>query len=53
MAVRRFKSWIYLVSLKVLQKVRGEEDRLLALQRYDDYEPYLASLLRLSLRRVI
>lgn len=48
MAVQRSKFWIYLVSLKALQKVRGEEDRSLVLQRYD-YESYLASsLLRLS-----
>ena len=43
MAVRRFKFWIYLVSLKALQKVRGEEDRSLALQRYD-YESDLVGL---------
>ena len=41
MAVRRFKSLIYLVSLKALQKVREEEDRSSALQRYDDYESSL------------
>lgn len=46
MAVRRSRFWIYLVSLKALQKVRGEEDRSLALQRYD-FESYLVSLLRL------
>ena len=35
MAVQRFKFWIYPVSLKALQKVKGEDDRSLALQRYD------------------
>ena len=49
MAVRRFKFWIYPASLKALQKVRGEDDRSLVLQRYD----YEFELLCLAAETVI